>query len=412
MLFIGPQASGKSTIVKSIYFFKTIRSDVTRYILESFEKGEFGKYLGQISKMMRQKFLDMWGSTLPLHPDMLLKYEYQPHIYISITLTQFDKFANPQFSPLLEQRITELVHKCRNFLSKYPSKGLSDLLSETDKIIRDTERTAFKTKIIHEINNVFAEDEEISFIPAGRTALTVLSEELMNFENKKVDILLKKFANQINEIKPLFKQSLSRLASEQERTSQQRLNTAGAKKAREKITNILKGEYRLEKGEERIYFSLEKYVKLNYASSGQQESVWILLLIFFHILYHKKAFVIIEEPEAHLFPDAQKEITELIGLLSNSFTGNKIMITTHSPYILTSLNNLFYAHETGKLDSYNVQNVIEKDFWLNPVDARAYYVESGKIDLIMHDGFIQAERIDEISNKINSQLDKLFELEK
>jgi predicted ATP-dependent endonuclease of OLD family len=411
MVFIGPQASGKSTVVKSIYFFKSIRLDVIRYLLESFESGEFNKPLGQIGKLMRQKFLDMWGSTLPLHPDMLLKYDYQPDVHISVTLTPIDKFANPQFSSYFEQRIIDTVQKCRNFLFKYPSRGANGFLSEADKIIRDTERASFKTNLVREINALFAEEEQVVFIPAGRTALTVLSEELMNFEKKKVDRLLKEFAAQINEIKPLFQQQLSRLMTEQERTSKSKLNTSAAKKAREKIRRILKGEYRLERGEERIYFSEEKYVKLNYASSGQQESVWILLLIFIQVLYSNKTFVVIEEPEAHLFPDAQKEMVDLIALLGNAQQGNKVVITTHSPYILTSLNNLLYAYEVGKTDPQNVLEVVDKASWLNPSTTAAYFVENGRLEPIMSNGLIQAERIDEISNKINTQLDQLYDLQ-
>ena len=42
----------------------------------------------------------------------------------------------------------------------------------------------------------------------------------------------------------------------------------------------------------------------------------------------------VEEPEAYLFPVAQKQIIDFA-------------ITTHSPYILSSLNNLLYAYNLG-----------------------------------------------------------------
>jgi predicted ATPase len=60
----------------------------------------------------------------------------------------------------------------------------------------------------------------------------------------------------------------------------------------------------------------------------------------FYTLYEKqKSFRIIEEPEAHLYPLAQKKIIELISLIVNS-TQSQVIITTHSPYILNILNNL------------------------------------------------------------------------
>lgn len=58
-------------------------------------------------------------------------------------------------------------------------------------------------------------------------------------------------------------------------------------------------------------------MKLQYASSGQQESVWILLLIFRYILDGTSVFIVFEEPEAHLYPETQSDIVELIGLLAN-----------------------------------------------------------------------------------------------
>ena len=36
------------------------------------------------------------------------------------------------------------------------------------------------------------------------------------------------------------------------------------------------GEYRNVNGEERLQVSEDRYVKINFASSGQQEAVWIL----------------------------------------------------------------------------------------------------------------------------------------
>ncbi len=88
--------------------------------------------------------------------------------------------------------------------------------------------------------------------------------------------------------------------------------------------------------EKKIYFDERHWVKLMYGSSGQQEVLWILMLAFIIILEKKKSFVIIEEPEAHLFPIAQKNVVSLISLMVNS-TDSRAIITTHSPYILTSL---------------------------------------------------------------------------
>ena len=64
-------------------------------------------------------------------------------------------------------------------------------------------------------------------------------------------------------------------------------------------------------GEERLQVSEDRYVKINFASSGQKEAVWILNVVFYYLLNNKKTFFIIEEPESHLFPDAQKLMSHL-----------------------------------------------------------------------------------------------------
>jgi predicted ATPase len=112
---------------------------------------------------------------------------------------------------------------------------------------------------------------------------------------------------------------------------------------------IRKGEYRFnaDLDKERTYFKNNHYVKLQYASSGQEESVWILLLIFRYILDETSVFMVFEEPEAHLYPETQSDIVELIGLLANLYH-NPIIKTTHSPYILSAFNNLSYAYQVAK----------------------------------------------------------------
>ncbi|WP_241210766.1 AAA family ATPase [Brachyspira hampsonii] len=99
-----------------------------------------------------------------------------------------------------------------------------------------------------------------------------------------------------------------------------------------------------------------KKIPVDKISSGQQEILWLLNVLLGIIWLNKKnIFVIIEEPEAHLYPNMQKEIIDFIVNFMN-ITNSNILITTHSPYILTSANNLLYA---GKLKE-NYKNNKEK----------------------------------------------------
>jgi predicted ATP-dependent endonuclease of OLD family len=180
--------------------------------------------------------------------------------------------------------------------------------------------------------------------------------------------------------------------------------------AQKLIVEILKGSYRYNNGDERLEINNNHYVKINFTSSGQQEVVWILNLLYYYLLQNKKTNFIIEEPESHLFPDAQNQITELIALVHNA--GHSVFLTTHSPYILGSLNNLLYAGQSSKHDTEAAAQVINYNFWIKPAVFGSWFFKNGSIINGMDDEMhlINNELIDKISRTINEKYDRLFEL--
>jgi predicted ATP-dependent endonuclease of OLD family len=157
-------------------------------------------------------------------------------------------------------------------------------------------------------------------------------------------------------------------------------------------------------------------VKLQYASSGQQESVWILLLIFRYILDETSVFMVFEEPEAHLYPETQSDVVELIGLLANVYN-NQIIITTHSPYILSAFNNLLYAYQVGKNkigdEREAVESIVNSKSWIDPNRISAYFISENGYESIIDEELklIQAEKIDSASSIINDKFNDLFNLD-
>ncbi|MBF0165707.1 MAG: AAA family ATPase [Magnetococcales bacterium] len=179
------------------------------------------------------------------------------------------------------------------------------------------------------------------------------------------------------------------------------------------IRTILKGDYRNHENEERLMLDDRHSVDLSFASSGQMESLWIIQIIFLAILDRKPEVIFVEEPEAHLFPEAQKDVVALMALFLSAVPGNQIVVTTHSPYILSAINNLLFAHGVGRKRPGEVAEVVDPKLWLDPKRVAAYFVENGGIRRIMDDelGMIQAEEIDSVSRIINAEFDRLFELE-
>lgn len=171
--------------------------------------------------------------------------------------------------------------------------------------------------------------------------------------------------------------------------------------------------------EGRGYFKKEgqhDFLSLYNGASGYKSAIPIVLVVkYYNEFKKKKKTFIIEEPELNLFPSAQKElINYLVEYTINK--GNNALLTTHSPYTLTSLNNLMYAYEVGKKETEVTSEVIDKKYWLNPEEVSAYrLLADGTCEDIVDKGedatLIKAEKIDEISGKLNENFDKLISLE-
>lgn len=408
-IFIGPQASGKSTIAKTIFFFKSLNDDLVKYFIESVEKSDFSKSIGTYAKSIRQKYLDYFGSSTHLN-GLHLKYYYTEKIWISITIETNHKYITPNFSEQFKDDFKNLVKEAIEFSSSLGQRNPS-LLTSKDLLQIDSEKRKFVSYIKEKCNSIFQEDRELIFIPAGRSLLATLSDQLQFINPRNLDFLMRTFLDKINIVRPIFNKSLSDIIKERRLLTQYEIDYNKTKLAEEIISKILRGKYQYDKDGEKIFYETNKYVKLNFSSSGQQESLWILLLLFIIILEKQNVFIVIEEPEAHLFPEAQKEISNLIALMSN-VENSQVIITTHSPYILASLNNLILANKVGS-ENINVEKRINKNLWINRDNVYAALVTKGQVkDIIDNElNIIQQENIDSVSGTINDEFDFLFQFE-
>ena len=185
------------------------------------------------------------------------------------------------------------------------------------------------------------------------------------------------------------------------------------KLANKLIHNVLRGQYSNSEFGERIVHPNKGYVYLKNASSGQQESIRILQDAFLSIYQGNKLLRIVEEPEAHLFPEAQMSTIQLLILMLNCSPSGHLILTTHSPYTLTVINNLIYAAKVGKKNPTKVNDIIHKDLWIPSENVSSYMLADGNATNIIDEelGEIKAELIDSISNEINRQYESLLQLD-
>ena len=90
-----------------------------------------------------------------------------------------------------------------------------------------------------------------------------------------------------------------------------------------------------------------------------------------------------------------------------------MLITTHSPYILGTINNLLYADRISKsVDKKELEKIIPQDKWLPVSDVSAYFIDRGLVTSCMDEAFgaIENEVIDGASVDINRDFDEMVAL--
>lgn len=431
MVIIGPQSGGKSTIVKNIYFFSSLKD----YLLEFIYDVLVGSRLlpdhtpdlmtGVFKIKLLEKYQLFWSKG-QINPDALISFDFGGDRSLSITAVDGK----------LKVDTSEVVN---NFFLKVMGDmiDLKDQISGKDQppqVVREVDdpsyiRNAFIAAKDAEIAVFFGLDNKPYYTPAGRGVLSTLSEPLINQIMKNVadqvfsedkfihdptmmDYPLRVYINRITSMKSQFAKSLVDLVKDHERFTGKKIDHSAVDRVIEMIPAILKGRYSYENGSEKIYIpGSNTSVDLRFASAGQQESVWILLQIFQLALHRISALMIIEEPEAHLYPETQKELVALLSFFAN-LNGNRVIITTHSPYLLTAISNLMFAASVGVAKQKEVAAVIPKDIWLKRDRVSAWMLADGVLEDIIDEelGQIKVEKIDSASAMINIEYDKLLDI--
>ena len=176
---------------------------------------------------------------------------------------------------------------------------------------------------------------------------------------------------------------------------------------------ILNGDIILK--EEKCFIVNEKQsIELIQASSGQQEALPMLQTLAVLSIFSRNTFTFIEEPEAHLFPTSQANIMKLLSFLNNK--GQNFFITTHSPYILSELNNYLYAHDLIKRELLSLEDFDKILPSTSPIDINnisAYKIENGILTSIIDEEFsiIDSDELDKASSHASDIYNQLLEFE-
>ncbi len=149
----------------------------------------------------------------------------------------------------------------------------------------------------------------------------------------------------------------------------------------------------------------------DFLSSGQQELLPILLSLRKALMKREESVsFIIEEPEAHLFPARQVDLIYLLAFVQN-MVGARFFVTTHSPYILSAVNNLLLARQEYEQSKSEQLKESYGDIWLEPQSVAVYELKSGSVrNLMGEDGLIEANTIDAVMEDISDEINKILAL--
>jgi predicted ATPase len=380
-IITGDMGSGKSLSIKLLKFFEDIIPDLLVLPYEQFTKRlEYETFFVYLEKKFRSIFY-LPDTKKNGYENFNLEYMFS-HGKQTVKIVIKNDGNNKLLveSPFLQKLLDDWKKTMQNKHKKQKNGITLDGLDEV------------KLLLYHELLNMFGGHFPISttFIPASRAALA--------FGANYTDDYLKEY-NELTSVLPTFVSRKSRL-----------------------IKTILKAEMKTN-GVLWLESDDGRKVPIEKASSGQQEIVYVLMLLEklgnFRYSYGRDQSLFIEEPSAHLFPLEQKQTIELILEIFNALKKKRkpvrFFITTHSPYILNSLNNILkkgsllekHADKADKINAaVNIPHLYAKE-------VSAYYISGdgiGKSMLDKAESYLYDVKIADISRTIDEDTATLIEL--
>ncbi|MFM6323126.1 MAG: AAA family ATPase [Microcystis panniformis] len=395
-VIIGEQSTGKSIIAKLVFLFETFL----------FLKIKFYAFNAEDQKAIRRMVLQDFEQLFP-------RYAWKDQSFkISYT------FKNTTFTIERHKESSDGYYKLTFTYSENFKQLYNRIIRQIRRLDRDDSLKSSSKALEYIENNLSASDlfkdregfipTEIFFIPAGRTLFVkYLTNNIFAFlaNNFDLDPLIINFGSNYENAQRQY-----RIINESESLF---LYKKDDKKLYDQIKliseKILSGSYAREKDQDWLYHADGRKINLIDASSGQQEALpmLLILLVFPFFAPHESNQFFIEEPETHLFPSAQRDMVELFTLLYAN-KNCRFFLTTHSPYILTALNNKIMAANVEPVKaekSLGYKNTIQFQ------DVSAYTISNGQTQSILDTevNLIGINNLDAVSDELSQEFEEILE---
>ncbi|NDI84386.1 AAA family ATPase [Undibacterium crateris] len=400
-VIIGPQANGKSLIAKLLHYFKSIGGEILEGIRKDKGKRELDKSLIEFFEKRFPRYT--WDGS-----SFTINYE------VDATFIRIIGKKNSSGKTSISIRYSDDITKIYNSKRKLFIKKLD----EAHTTVRPTQQfNQPESEIFYE--NVIAplRRGELSyifgspiFIPATRSFFANLQKNIFTFlaSNLDIDPYLKEFGSLYETSKRWYKEGLLFNRIKHKNLLEETYRAVEA---------IIVGDYESQDEQDWI-ISRGRKTNLANASSGQQEALPMLLtLCVWPILreHEDGSMCFIEEPEAHLFPTSQGHIVSIISQFYSKL-GTKFFITTHSPYIISALNNFILAADKVAEAAMTEGDFIKINGGGRPIkfsDISAYSMANGEALPICDAEYrmVGATMLDSISEHFESVMNKMLSSE-
>lgn len=395
-IFIGPQASGKSVCAKCLYWFKS-------FLPELLSSAAAGQEAQVFDNLFLSRFKEYFPGSWQSEETLLLRYEREGKF---IQLTNQQEKLKLIYDTTFQEVAANIRGKAKQRKERYLSPRWSDttldylfedfLEEQKEHLAKQVEDMPFVTQL---------------FVAAGRSFFVAIRSSILAF------------LTQASTIDPFLRDFI--IKYERARKYQPR-NSSTVKYLWELANHILKGQLLIEGEQDYIIAANGRRVTIAQASSGQQEA-YAMLLVLINLLSDDDETpsggshtVYLEEPEAHLFPESQRVLAQLMStVFHTSVFSIQYVITTHSPYLLASFNNLVYAQQLAETlhdqpaKLATLYKLVPNNQQLALADMRVYGFENGGAHSLIdkESGLLSADLLDSASDVTAEQFGELMALD-
>lgn len=384
-VFIGNQGSGKSTVAKLISTFSWIEKALTR--------GDFdAKWFTKNSRFRKNycSYHRIENYFTGMDGDDKAEIEYKGNSYsmsyrdgkLSIEESLQEGYQLPQIM---------YVPSERNFISTIKSPKLLKLSS--DSLI----------EFLTEFDNSKLELKDSLKLPINDTNIDYDKlKDIINVRGNDYKVQLTEASSGFQSVVPLYMVSwyLANAIKNQEKNNVEPMSSDELVRFKKGVTEIWSNDHLTDD---------QKRAALSVLSSK----------------FNKTAFInIVEEPEQNLFPTSQRKMLNSLLEFNNMNSGNKLIMTTHSPYIITFLSIAIQAHslmslvnkqEEKDLINKKINKIVPIKSITSDTDVVIYQLDETNGDILKLDTFDGIPSDDNFLNELlkegNVLFDALLEIE-